>query len=256
MKERIISIWSSIRYWFTKNDWIWILLGLLLALSLWAVLAWGFGWIRLLPGVIEQKVSEGLLALAYSYIAGCIIFFLTVTLPHITRKRRMMPEVWSDVEHLGVLFMNTFADFPRVEKATHQDINNLDDCKKVLTAVDWNSPLKFAMLPGQNTYLKSFNYTTRKIWDFTQEIKANNKEYLTDKQLVLLNDIKLQAMEQLLDVTGPAMTISASGAEILADMYCEMLMYYNQLKNTFPQYRRNPRDKFIHMKVEGEKQPK
>lgn len=79
MKAQLRKWWSTSHKWFTKNYWIWIIFGLLLTLSIWAVLCWGFGWVGNLPGTIKSNVAEGLLALSYSYIAGCIFSYCHAT---------------------------------------------------------------------------------------------------------------------------------------------------------------------------------
>lgn len=179
----------------------------------------------------------------YLTVILLVAFFLTVTLPILTKQRRMAPAVFEDIEDLGILLQNTFVEFLSSDNFETQDINNLEKCQSVLTSRNWNDKIKFPIYPEMDTYFTSFRHSVYKIWDNIHEIRVNNKEYLTENQLELLNNMNDKAMGQLLEVTGNRLTILETGADLLTEMYCEMIDYYNQLKVTFKEYRRNPKDK-------------
>ena len=76
-----------------------------LILSVWAVFSIDVPLIPKIPCSFSDKTIEGMnrafLALAYSYIAGAIIYGMTVKYPYYLNKRRLVPVINAKVKKLG-----------------------------------------------------------------------------------------------------------------------------------------------------------
>lgn len=86
-------VWRIKRWFFMNAVSVLLFAGLLL--SVWAVFSIDIPLIPKIPCSFSDKTIEGLnrafLALAYSYIAGVIIYGMTVKYPYYLDKRRLAP---------------------------------------------------------------------------------------------------------------------------------------------------------------------
>jgi hypothetical protein len=96
-------VWR-IKRWFSMYA-VSVMLFVGLLLSVWAVFCIDIPLISKIPCTLSDKTIEGLnrafLALAYSYIAGAIIYGMTVKFPYCLNKQRLAPVINAKVKNLG-----------------------------------------------------------------------------------------------------------------------------------------------------------
>ena len=96
-------VWRMKRWFFMNAVSVMLFAGLIL--SVWAVFSIDIPLISKIPCNFSDRTIEGWnrasLALAYSYIAGMIIYGMTVKYPYYLNKRRLAPVINAKVEKLG-----------------------------------------------------------------------------------------------------------------------------------------------------------
>ncbi len=95
-----IRVWR-IKRWFSLNA-VSVMLFIGMVLTAWAVFSIDIPLIPKVPCCFSDETLEGLdranLTLAYSYIAGAIIYGMTVKYPYNLKKRRLAPVINAKIE--------------------------------------------------------------------------------------------------------------------------------------------------------------
>lgn len=190
IKKVISSNALSVMLWF----------GLLLAA--WAVLSIELEWIPKILCTFPETTINGLnrafLALAYSYIAGAVIYGMTVKYPEYRKKQRIAPVIKAKIENLGVLlsYMNTeFRDSNNNPK-----ISDIDAVMALFSIKRWRER---CFMPEHATCK---DVTDGFIQDFREFQKAvaslinDYKDFFSTDQLIYLELIRNSRLNQFFGI--------------------------------------------------------
>ena len=132
-----IRVWR-IKRWFSLNA-VTVMLFIGMVLAVWAVLSIDIPLIPKVPCSFSDETIEGLnrafLALAYSYIAGTIIYGMTVKYPYYLNKRRLAPVIKAKVEKLGSMLDWMNIEFRDADK--NPSISDLHGIMALFEAKRW-----------------------------------------------------------------------------------------------------------------------
>jgi hypothetical protein len=205
-------------------------------LSIWAILAIE---IEMLPKIAinkSQAYINGLnriyLGLAYSYIAGLILWGFTVAWPVYREKRRLQPIINEKFEDIGVMLANMIVGFPPI--GNKPEISDIEKCVTLLKSADWNrinSMPQYAT--GQNKLYQTFKTDFEEIQICIHNLILCYKPQLSTDQLLLLENIRnAQFMPYLKLFVKANIVIPDSGADFIVDFFAEVLKTYKKLKET------------------------
>lgn len=206
-----------------------------LVLSVWAIFSIEMEWIPKIQTNITPSTASGInkvfLALAYSYVAGVIIFLFTVVFPRFLYRRKMKPIVEQNIKNIGGLLHNMLLDFcvGDGDNIRNPKLDDLEDCKDLLVSGDWSKTTVVpsnAVMRRQEAFVKKYKDMQSFIDIFVNDYKG----VLTTKQLLLLEEIRHSGLGSLMEFSGPMTTdYTVYGKEAIANMFCEIVMNYNKL---------------------------
>lgn len=181
----------------TLSVTLWI--GLLLAA--WAVLSIELEWIPKISCDFSDTTINGLnrafLALAYSYIAGAVIYGMTVKYPEYRKKQHIAPVIKAKIENLGVLLSNMNTEF---RNSDNPKLSEIDAVMALFTTQRWRERCH---LP-EHSICK--NVTDGFIQDFCEFQKAvaslinDYKDFLSTDQLIYLELIRNSHLNQFFGI--------------------------------------------------------
>jgi hypothetical protein len=220
-----------------KISYITVLFWILFALALWAILSIGLniiGFIKCqcISGDMAKKINECFLALSYSYMAGCIVYFLTVVLPRIRDKKIVMPALKDKVRNIGIIIQNLLTEFSEDTITNPINIDNVEDCKSVLKSRDWNDIIAMPQYMVYNNYIGSFRFHSEQMIAEINEIIRDYKSFLTSDQLISLENLRNPKTLMIVEVLS-GRKITEEGCAGLADEFGKELIAYNELKKDF-----------------------
>ena len=187
---------------FGKRNLIDTLILILLALSIWAILSIGIKIIPLIPTSLNVDLQNDLnsiyLNLSYSYIAGLVIYWFTVILPKRGRKKVYIPLINNLISNyysssLLVFYLfyyknESIVDLNKHEIAIRFFKNELKSDIKIIK--------KIIEKENKDTFLKRSKEEFR---EFNKSI-IPNEEYLTERQLSIINKIRQGQFIRRMDV--------------------------------------------------------
>lgn len=220
-----------------KKYWLNPLLSTLAILSIWGVLAIQLEIIHLIDVELSDKMCKSInhvyLNLSYSYIAALIFYILTIVIPKWKGEKTIQPVLILKTVGIRRVISDILLEFSR---ETEYDPNNLDvgNCKKILLSKDWNK----SMIYSKQLYGHEMRYT-----EYTHVILGElNKQltdfiltymkYLTEEQLVLIEDIKASPIHKFLSMGG-IMRFEDGTFEIPTECFCGLIRKFKELEESF-----------------------
>lgn len=212
-----------------------VVVGLLL--SAWAIFSIEIELIPQIQISFSDATIKGMnkvfLALAYSYVAGVIIYWFTVVFPRFLYRRKMNPVVAQNIKNIGSHLHNMLLGFcvGDGDNIRNPKLDDLNDCKDLLINGDWS---QFSSLPsflGKSRHV-AFLTEYKEMQSFIDTFVNDYKEVLTTKQLLILERIRHSDLGTFLNFGGVIMTsdFSIQAKELIAKMFCEIVNNYKQLK--------------------------
>lgn len=187
-------------------------------------------------GTVENSnaINSIILNLSYSYIAGFIVYILTVILPISWENFRLRPIIKDRIDDIGIMLANMLVGFPYEDEFLHVDIANVEKCKEILSNADWNTENSLWIYPkGKNKLYQTFMADFEKIQREIEKLIITYKPQLTTEQIVYLEAIKNTRFMSLLSVLVSAnVIIPEHGADKIINEYIEVLKTYSRLKQT------------------------
>ncbi|MBR6063378.1 MAG: hypothetical protein IKP54_04405 [Bacteroidales bacterium] len=189
------KIWRM-KKWFSSNAPSVILWsGLLLA-------AWAVSSIELelLPKILcgfsdttINGLNRAFLALAYSYIAGAVIYGMTVKYPEYRKKQRIAPVIKAKAENLGILLSNMNTEF---RNSNNPKLSDIDAVMALFTTQRWRER---CLLPEHSIcknvtdgFIQDFREFRRVVDSFINDYK----DILSTDQLIYLEAIRSSPLDQ------------------------------------------------------------
>ena len=184
-----------------------ILLIVLTAISVYVILYVGLG-IGYPIGVSDnyEQINEVLENLSYSYLAGCIFYILTVTIPAKVRRHRLDSVLHSKI---GVI-VGKIRDSKQCVRTLVELQNNTflsdSDMLSRMEANTFSTPSSMAFFYGSSSTIASYlNAQKREILDMVYDIQRYSY-LLSDKELKSLADFTNCSYFDLLKIAGNQIT--------------------------------------------------
>lgn len=183
----------------------------------------------------SQEINTIILNLSYSYIAGIIVYILTVMLPVIWENYRLQPILKEQVKSIGIMLANMLVGFPYEEDYLKIDISDIEKCREILSNADWNNENKLWIYPkGKNKLFQTFKSDFDEIQNEITILIQTYKSHLTTKQILYLESIKNARFQSLLSILEKAnVVIPENGMDGTIKEFLEVLKTYERLKRTF-----------------------
>lgn len=228
------KVWNAINAVFSFLLSKAVLIGLLL--SGWAIFSIEITCIPRIPIEASEATVAGMnkvfLALSYSYVAGVIIYWFTVVFPGFLHKRKMAPIVAENIDNIGAYLYNMLIKFCAVDKQMPRNpkLDDLEDCKDLLVNNSWS---QFNQIPPRigarihEVIISDF----KEMQEFIDTFVNDYSDVMSTRQLLLIEKIRHSSLGSFLDFGGILTSdFSVPAKEKIAEMFCDMVKNYNELK--------------------------
>ena len=220
---------------FLKNHIILIMLSLGVILALWATLSIEIPFIPKIPSLFSEEVNIGLnkifLALAYSYLAGVIIYLLTSEIPYYRTKKQLFPVIEDRINDIGSHLSKMNLEFR--DPDNNPDITEIDKVMEMFTVERWKEKCHIPDNLVCNNVTEAFIRDYRKLQGMVGQLIQDYKEYLSTNQLILLEKLRKDSIDYFLSIyegSGNKLTYSDYFYdELLKPSYRDMLVTYKEL---------------------------
>ena len=174
--------------------------------------------------------------LSYSYLAGVIVYILTLVLPEWWESKRLKPIVDNKIAHLALLFNKQLFGFgtPPDEKYKtelyHVDCTNIEECLSVLDNADWNKENEVVKnIPNNKlyqTYKQDLDAIVLEIGDIIQTYKTQ----LSQNDIQHLENIRQNDLITYISVLYSGnVTIPEGGHKFIVEGHKELLEELNMI---------------------------
>lgn len=209
-----------------------VVVGLLL--SAWAVFSIEIPWIPKIAVSWETATITGwnkvFLALAYSYVAGVILYWFTVRFPYALNKKRLSPVIDSKIRSIGNQLLNMSLEFRHLENPKE---NEVDTIIGLITTKRWTEACKVPYHVRRSNVTEAFVYDYYDVQRSVSALISDYKKYLSAEQLILLEELRENKITVFFNVAeghGQGFVFSDYFYEnVLTPAYREMLEIYNKL---------------------------
>lgn len=161
--------------------------------SLWALLAIEVHLLPIVSIAVTQETADGinriLLGLSYSYLAGWIIYLLTVSLPEYNKRRKLSPIIRRQIDSIANQLHNLVMEFC-LPPNQNPDIFNVSQCIQTMKARDWTDPVQMPFKPNGTTLKQSFIHDFTNLCNMIDDTLECYTLYLTTDQCLLLESMR------------------------------------------------------------------
>ena len=186
-----------IKRWFFMNA-VSVLLFAGLLLSVWAVFSIDIPVIPKVPCCFSDETIRGAnrayQALAYSYIAGVIIYGMTVKYPYYLNKRRLTPVIKAKVRNLGSML-----DWMNIEfgdAGNNPSISDIDGVMALFETKRWKERCRMPEHWGCKDVTDGFVKDYSELKTMVDALINDYKEYLSSEQMIYLEAIRGNRLNQ------------------------------------------------------------
>ncbi len=191
-KDCILKIWGwRIKRWFPM-DAVSVMLFIGLVLAMWAVFSIDISLIPKVPCRFSDETIMGLnrafLALAYSYIAGAIIYGMTVKYPYYLNKHRLTPVINAKVKKLGSMLDWMNIEFRDADK--NPPISDLNGVMALFETKRWKERCRMPEHSGCKDVFDGFVRDYNDLKTIVDALINDYREYLSGEQMIYLEAIR------------------------------------------------------------------
>lgn len=184
------QVWRTKRWFFMNAVSAMLFVGVIL--SVWAVFSIDVPLIPKISCSFSDKTIEGLnrafLALAYSYIAGAIIYGMTVKYPYYMNKRRLTPVINAKVERLGSMLDWMNIEFRDADN--NPSISDIDGVMALFKTQRWKERCRWPEHSGCKDVTDGFVKDYGELKSMVDGLINDYKDYLSSEQMVYLELIR------------------------------------------------------------------
>jgi hypothetical protein len=183
------------------------------------------------------KINMILSNLSYSYIAGSIFYLLTVVLPYSIKLNDIKPAINRNVHKIRNSIENILLEYSRGTNLNHSDFSE-ENVKQILSSKNWTDNMAFLnKLYGISiTYVKYINEEYKVIDKMVNETISNYKGYLTEKQIILLEDIRYMQIRRSASLFSSLPRVNLEdpkGKKFLIEEFFKLVKKYLEIENEF-----------------------
>ena len=229
---------SKVRFCITKvKDYIisgLVVIGLLF--SAWAIFSIEIPLIPRLPTCFSARTIEGIdrlfLALAYSYVAGAILYWFTSTLPFLRNKNKLKDVIDQKITGIGSQLSAMHLEFIDINNPTNPSIDEIDAIMALFSLGRWTEACRVPLHSQPNVtwaFVDDYHSLQNMIGCLINDYKA----YLSTKELILLESIRESSLNTIFEA---GKNFRYQYSEYVYNLsiqpaYRKMLENYNELKN-------------------------
>lgn len=178
---------KSIIYSFVLTSLLWI--GILL--SAWAILSIEIEWIPKVPTCFSVATVTGInkvfLALAYSYIAGAVIYWFTVKFPFLNRFLKIKPVIDAKIEGIGIQLSKMNVEF---RDKNNPVITDVEAVMSMFSAYKWKGKCRMPEHILCRNVTEAFIRDYEELREMVGSIINDYNEYLSQEQIQLLECLR------------------------------------------------------------------
>ncbi|SEM53124.1 hypothetical protein SAMN04487902_101330 [Prevotella sp. ne3005] len=167
-------------------------------LSVWAVFSIDIPLITKIPCSFSEEIIDGVnracQALAYSYIAGVIIYWMTIKYPNYLNKRRLTPVIKVKVGNLGSMLAWMNIEFR--ETGNNPPISDLDGIMALFERKRWKERCHVPEHSGCKDVTEEFIRDYNELKSMVDALINDYKEYLSGEQMIYLEAIRGSRLNQ------------------------------------------------------------
>lgn len=172
-------------------------IGLLLAA--WAILSIELNIIPKIPVLWNDSTIEGLnhlyLNLSYSYIAGAIIYWFTVSLPYQINKYKISKVIRNKINDIGVQIQNMNIEFRTPENQPR--ISDIQATMELFNYDIWIGECRIPTHLNNQSVISAFVQDYENLQSYVSGIINDYKEYLSAEQILLLEGLRNSQMSSI-----------------------------------------------------------
>ncbi len=215
----------------------WLLTKMVIAgllLSAWAIFSIEIPWIPKIKVSCEPALVDGwnkvFLALAYSYVAGVILYWFTSKFPYLRNKKRLAPVIKSKIGNIGDQLLNMSLEFRNLE---NPKITEVDTIIGLITTKRWTEACQVPYHARRSNVTEAFVYDYYEVRRTVSLLINDYKDFLSSEQLILLESLRESQMNMFFSVAegqGQGFVFSDYFYEqVMKPSYRKMLEDYNKL---------------------------
>jgi len=205
-----------------------------LLLSAWAIFSIEISLIPKIEVACDIATIEGwnrvFLALAYSYVAGVILYWFTSKFPYLRNKKRLGPVIKSKIRNIGDQLLNMSLEFRNLE---NPKITEVDTIIGLIETKRWTEACKVPYHARRSNVTEAFVYDYYEVQRTFASLINDYKEYLSSEQLVLLESLRESQLNVFFSVAegqGQGFVFSDYFYEqVMKPSYRKLLEDYNKL---------------------------
>lgn len=175
-------------------------IGLLLAA--WAILSIELNIIHKIPVLWNDSTIEGLnhlyLNLSYSYIAGAIIYWFSVSLPYQINKHKISKVIRNKINDIGVQIQNMNIEFRTPENQPR--ISNIQATMELFNYGIWIGKCRIPIHLNHKSVISAFVQDYENLQSYVSGIINDYKEYLSAEQILLLEGLRNSSMANIFSI--------------------------------------------------------
>lgn len=210
-----------------------ICIGLLLAT--WAIFSIEIPLIPKIQTFLSDSVVDGLnrifLALSYSYVAGVIIYWLTVRYPYLRNKRKLSLVIKTKIGNIGSHLMNMNLEFRQPDN--NPPITDVDAVMAMFTLKKWRDKCSMPEHAGCRDVTEGYIQDYCELQTIISSLINDYKDYLSADQLFMLELLRGKRVNQFFSTAkkcnGRYVFTDAFYETVLQPSYRTMLEVYNKL---------------------------
>ena len=169
-----------------------IVIGLML--SAWAIFSIEIEWIPKIQCGMSEATAAGFnkvyLALAYSYIAGALIYWFTVRFPYLRNKRRLKPVIDDKIQSIGNHLLNMNLEFRSIPNPQDLEITDVDAIMSMFTTARWTEKCLMPIHSMKSNVTEAFIDDYYELCRMIGALINDYRAYLSTEQLILLEEIR------------------------------------------------------------------
>ncbi len=189
-----------------------------------------------MSGTTVAGINKICLALAYSYVAGVILYWLSVRLPFLRNKRKFKDVIVDRIRSIGGHLSNMNIEFRPIdpEHLLDPNISDVNTIMSMFTTSRWSESCRVPIHNLYSNVTEAFYHDYQELHRIVSSLINDYKSFLSTDQLLLLEALRSTDLNTLFAVSSNyGYQFSDIFYErVLQPSYHKLLVNYNELEKT------------------------
>lgn len=217
---------------------LYIILAILFLCAIWAIIAIDLHIIPRVKINMPEQYINGLnrvfINLSYSYLAGWILYAVTVLLPGYHKKVKFRPVIKCKVNDISNILHQACLNFAVPVGTLNKNPYwmDKDNLEKAMIDKNWSN---YSILPTDQgkTILESFSLNLGQLNDYVGTFISDYKHILSTEQIIILESIRNNPLFSFLSLAGSSKCdLSVYAKEAIVKMFFEITNWCIELQKT------------------------